>query len=71
MDTIKNNVIPYDDLKYLFASYAPLLPFQRSYHKSLSVIDITHSAFQASSLTIKSDFNEELYMGCCMMYVVI
>jgi len=64
----QTNLVPYPRIHFMLSSYAPVIGAKKAYHESLSVADITNSAFKAESMMVKCDPRHGLYMACCLMY---
>ena len=52
----------------MFASYSPIISAEKAYHEQLSVVEITNSVFEPSSMLTKCDPRHGKYMSCCLMY---
>jgi len=52
----------------MLSSYAPVISAEKAYHESLTVHEITNSAFEPANMMAKCDPRHGKYMACCMMY---
>lgn len=52
----------------MLSSYAPIISAEKAYHETLSVSEITASAFEPVSMMAKCDPRHGKYMACCLMY---
>lgn len=64
----QTNLVPYPRIHFLLASYAPLISAEKAFHETISVSEITASAFETSSMFAKCDPRHGKYMACCLMY---
>eukprot|EP00300_Choanocystis_sp_HF-7_P043194 c9790_g1_i2.p1 GENE.c9790_g1_i2~~c9790_g1_i2.p1 ORF type:complete len:451 (+),score=20.18 c9790_g1_i2:105-1457(+) len=64
----QTNLVPYPRIHFMLASYAPVISAEKAFHESLSVAEITNSAFEPSSMMAKCDPRHGKYMACCLMY---
>eukprot|EP01097_Dermamoeba_algensis_P002054 TRINITY_DN1818_c0_g3_i2.p1 TRINITY_DN1818_c0_g3~~TRINITY_DN1818_c0_g3_i2.p1 ORF type:complete len:448 (-),score=109.18 TRINITY_DN1818_c0_g3_i2:234-1577(-) len=68
MNEFQVNLVPYPRIHFLLCSYAPLISSERAYHETLSTLELTTSAFEASNMLAKCDPTIGKYMACCLMY---
>jgi len=68
MTEFQTNLVPYPRIHFLLSSFAPVIPRSRATHEVLSVLDITTSAFEPSSMFAKCDPRHGKYMACCLLY---
>jgi len=64
----QTNLVPYPRIHFMVTSYAPIVSSEKSYHESLSVSEITSSAFEPDNMMTKCDPRHGKYMACCLMY---
>ena len=68
MNAMQTNLVPFPRVHYMLASYAPLIPIEKTHHLQPSVAQITNSAFDPNLIMAKCDPTKGKYMACCMMY---
>ncbi|KAG7377630.1 Tubulin alpha-1A chain [Phytophthora pseudosyringae] len=64
----QTNLVPYPRIHFMLSSYAPVISAEKAYHESLSVAEITNSAFEPTSMMAKCDPRHGKYMATCLMY---
>merc|ERR1712054_462946 len=64
----QTNLVPYPRIYFVVSSYAPVISAEKAYHESLSVAEITNSAFEPASMLCKVDPRHGKYMAVCLMY---
>ncbi|KAG6583075.1 Tubulin alpha chain [Phytophthora cinnamomi] len=64
----QTNLVPYPRIHFMLSSYAPIVSVAKAYHESLSVAEITNSAFEPTSMMAKCDPRHGKYMATCLMY---
>ena len=68
LNDLTTNLVPYPDLNYLLASYAPFCPVEKTYHQQPSVDEIARSVFSKGSALAKCDLSDGRYLACSLMY---
>lgn len=68
MTEYQTNLVPYPRIHFMLSSYAPILSAQKASHELISVLDISTSAFEHSSMFAKCDPRHGKYMACCLLY---
>jgi tubulin alpha len=68
MTEFQTNLVPYPRIHFLLSSFAPIIPANRAKHEVFSVMDITTSAFEPSSMFAKCDPRVGKYMATCLLY---
>ncbi|GFP98933.1 tubulin alpha chain [Phtheirospermum japonicum] len=53
----------------MLSSYTPVISAEKAYHKQLFVAEITHTAYEPSSMMVKCDPRHGKHMTCCLMYM--
>ncbi|EGZ11435.1 hypothetical protein PHYSODRAFT_338144 [Phytophthora sojae] len=64
----QTNLVPYPRIHFMLSSYAPVISAEKAFHESLSVAEITNSAFEPTSMMAKCDPRHGKYMATCLMY---
>ncbi|KAH3763122.1 Tubulin alpha-4 chain [Pelomyxa schiedti] len=65
---IQTNLVPYPRIHFMLPSIAPLVSAEKAISETLSILDLTSSAFEPSSAMTKCDPRHGKYMACCLMY---
>jgi tubulin alpha len=68
INEFQTNLVPYPRIHFMLSSYAPVIPESKAGHESLTVAEITSTAFEPSSMMVKCDPRHGKYMAACMMY---
>jgi tubulin alpha len=68
MTEFQTNLVPYPRIHFLLSSYAPIIAADKAYHESLTVAELTASAFEPPNSMVKCDPRHGKYMSCCMMF---
>ncbi|KAF4319920.1 hypothetical protein BBO99_00005843 [Phytophthora kernoviae] len=68
INEFQTNLVPYPRIHFMLSSYAPVISAEKAYHESLSVAEITNSAFEPTSMMAKCDPRHGKYMATCLMY---
>eukprot|EP01098_Paradermamoeba_levis_P007515 TRINITY_DN3105_c0_g1_i1.p1 TRINITY_DN3105_c0_g1~~TRINITY_DN3105_c0_g1_i1.p1 ORF type:complete len:449 (-),score=155.22 TRINITY_DN3105_c0_g1_i1:304-1650(-) len=68
MNEFQVNLVPYPRIHFLLCSYAPLVASDRAYHETLSVPELTASAFEQANMMAKCDPRQGKYMAVCLMF---
>mmetsp|Transcript_5920 Transcript_5920/g.10500 ORF Transcript_5920/g.10500 Transcript_5920/m.10500 type:complete len:448 (-) Transcript_5920:705-2048(-) len=68
INEFQTNLVPFPRIHFMLSSYAPIVSTQNAYHESMSVSEITSSAFEPSAMMAKCDPRLGKYMACCLMY---
>jgi tubulin alpha len=62
------NLVPYPRIHFMMCSYAPVLSIQSTHYNSLSVSELTNSAFDTETILANCNPTHGKYMACCLMY---
>jgi len=68
INEFQTNLVPYPRIHFMLSSYAPVIAADKAGHESLSVAEITSSAFEPANMMAKCNPNVGKYMSCCLMY---
>ncbi|XP_055850249.1 tubulin alpha-4A chain-like [Episyrphus balteatus] len=68
MSEFQTNLVPYPRIHFPLASYAPVLPVEKSNHEGLSVAELTSDLFENDNQMVICDPNQGKYMACCILY---
>lgn len=68
INEFQTNLVPYPRIHFMLCSYAPVISAAKAYHESLSVAELTSSAFEPQNMMAKCDPRRGKYMACCLMY---
>ncbi|KAI3866493.1 hypothetical protein MKX03_023184 [Papaver bracteatum] len=60
----QTNLVPYPRIHFMLSSYAPVISDEKAYHDQLSVVEITNSAFEPSSMMAKCDPRQGYHGEC-------
>jgi len=64
----QTNLVPFPRIHFMLSSYAPVISKAKYGHESLTVAEITQSAFEKDSMMAECDPRHGKYMACCLMY---
>jgi len=68
INEFQTNLVPYPRIHFVLSSFAPLLSQEKAKKQSLSVQEITKSAFEPGSMMAKCDPRHGKYMACSLNY---
>ncbi|GAB0492367.1 hypothetical protein MMPV_003629 [Pyropia vietnamensis] len=68
INEFQTNLVPYPRIHFMLSSYSPVVSADKAHHESLSVSEITSSAFEPANMMAKCNPNIGKYMSCCLMY---
>merc|ERR1711907_693335 len=68
LNEFQTNLVPYPRIHFMLSSYAPIIPPEKAYHDSNSILDLTNAAFEPNQMMAKCDPRHGKYMSCCLMY---
>lgn len=55
INEFQTNLVPYPRIHFMLCSYAPVISAAKAYHESLSVAELTSSAFEPQNMMAKCD----------------
>jgi len=64
----QTNLVPFPRIHFMLSSFAPVISKEKAYHESMTVAEITQSAFEKDSMMAECDPKHGKYMACCLMY---
>lgn len=68
LNTIQTNTVPYPRVKFLMATYAPLISPEKASYEPLTVSDMTKTCFDHSAKTLSMDLNVGNIISSCILY---
>jgi len=68
INEFQTNLVPYPRIHFMLCSYAPVVAQHKAYHETMTVAELTNSAFEARSMMAKCDPRHGKYMSCCLMF---
>ncbi|KAJ8341735.1 hypothetical protein SKAU_G00340260 [Synaphobranchus kaupii] len=64
----QTNLVPYPQIHFPLATYAPVISAETAYHEKLTVAEITNACFESANQMVKCDPRHGKYMACCLLY---
>lgn len=64
----QTNLIPFPRIHFPIASYAPIIPVEKSMRHNDSVASITHECFEPGSQMVKCNPHLGKYIACCLLF---
>jgi len=64
----QTNLVPFRRIHFILMSYAPILSVAKAFKESLTVKELTSSAFEQSNMMCTCDPRKGKYMASCLMF---